>query len=58
MNILVNLNGVGLNELAACFIVAFALNALDFGKKLAEEVAQGFVVVDLNVGCLTPDMRS
>ncbi len=46
----INLHGVFLHKCCAGFIVAFALDALDFAEELSEEVAQLGVVVDLYVG--------
>ena len=47
----VDLDCIGLHKVTACFIVTLALDTLHFGKKLAEEVAELGVVIDLDV-CL------
>ena len=46
----VDFDGVGLDEVAAGFVVTFALDSLDFAEKLSEEIAESGVVVDFDVG--------
>ena len=52
----VDVDGVGLDEVLAGFVVAFALDALDFGEKFGEEIAEGWVVVDDEVGLAVPGL--
>lgn len=51
VDILVDTHGIFLNEVASGFVVAFALDALNFAEELSEEFAQTVVVVDSDV-CL------
>ena len=51
----VDVDGVGFYEGFAGFVVAFGLDALDFGEELCEETAEGFVVVDDEVGLAVTD---
>lgn len=39
-----------LDQTAGCFVVALALDALNFGQEFAKQIAQCGVVVDFNVG--------
>ena len=50
MEFRINLHSVVVDELAACFVVAFALDALHFAKELAYEFTHLLVVVNLEVG--------
>ena len=46
----VNLHGIVEDEFASGLVVALRTYALYFGEELAEEVAQGIIIVDFDVG--------
>ena len=48
VNLRINLNSIGLNELATCLEVALALDALNLGEQLAKEATKLLVVINLN----------
>ena len=50
MNLRIDFDCIFLNEIASCFVVALALNALDFTEKLTYQLTHALVVVDAYVG--------